>query len=157
MKGDMEQKPGGYDPGPGDRQPPPSPMPLAIIGIGCLFPGSGDLASYWARITGRFDAIRDVPPTHWRSADYLHPDPQAPDRVYTARGGFLDATPFNPADFGIAPNDLEATDTAQLLALVAARQALEDAGYCSDSSTQKNGAPSSTLRALPDRKRVSVI
>src|SRR5262249_48642664 len=36
---------------------------------------------------------------------------------------------FSPADFGIAPNNLEAIDTAQLLGLVVARQALEDAGY----------------------------
>jgi acyl transferase domain-containing protein len=103
--------------------------PLAIIGVGCLFPGAGDFGAYWARIKGGHDAITEVPPTHWRAADYLHADPKAPDRVYAARGGFLEAVPFNPGAFGIAPNSLEATDTAQLLGLVAAQQALADAGY----------------------------
>src|SRR5262245_8627982 len=68
---------------------PPTP-PLAIVGIGCLFPGSGDFAEFWSRVVGRFDAIREVPPTHWRAEDYFDPDPKAPDRVYAARGGFLD-------------------------------------------------------------------
>ena len=117
--------------------------PLAIIGIGCLFPGADNLNAYWARIRNGDDAITDVPPTHWRAEDYYHPDPKAPDRIYTARGGFLDATPFNPAAFGIAPNSLEATDTAQLLGMVAAQQALNDAGYGEDRSF--------------DRSRVSVI
>ncbi len=82
-------------------------------------------------------------PRHWRAEDYYHADPKAPDRIYTARGGFLHATPFNPAAFGIAPNSLEATDTAQLLGLVVAQQALADAGYSEDRSF--------------DRSRVSVI
>jgi acyl transferase domain-containing protein len=120
-----------------------SATPLAIIGIGCLFPGADNLSAYWARIQGGVDAITDVPPTHWRAEDYYHSDPKAPDRIYTARGGFLHATPFNPAAFGIAPNSLEATDTAQLLGLVVAQQALADAGYGEERSF--------------DRSRVSVI
>jgi acyl transferase domain-containing protein len=120
-----------------------STAPLAIIGIGCLFPGADNVGAYWARIRDGVDAITDVPPTHWRPEDYYHPDPKAADRIYTARGGFLQATPFNPAAFGIAPNSLEATDTAQLLGLVVAQQALADAGYSEE-------------RAF-DRSRVSVI
>ena len=76
-------------------------------------------APYWANIKNRVDCITDVPPTHWRPEDYLDPDPEAPDRVYAAKGGFLDAVPFNPAAYGIAPSNLEATDTSQLLGLVA--------------------------------------
>jgi acyl transferase domain-containing protein len=120
-----------------------SATPLAIIGIGCLFPGADNLGAYWARIHKGVDAITEVPPTHWRPEDYYHPHPKAPDRIYTARGGFLHATPFNPAAFGIAPNSLEATDTAQLLGLVVAQQALADAGYGEGRSF--------------DRRRVSVI
>ncbi|HEY7157422.1 MAG TPA: beta-ketoacyl synthase N-terminal-like domain-containing protein, partial [Gemmataceae bacterium] len=65
-----------------------SATPLAIIGIGCLFPGADNMGAYWARIRNRVDAIGGVPPTHWRPEDYYHPDPKAPDRIYTARGGF---------------------------------------------------------------------
>ncbi|MFO0845405.1 MAG: beta-ketoacyl synthase N-terminal-like domain-containing protein, partial [Gemmataceae bacterium] len=100
-----------------DRTPNSTVPPLAIVGIGCLFPGSADFAGFWARVCGRFDAVRDVPPTHWRAEDYLDADPKAPDRVYTARGGFLDPVPFNPQAFGIPPSNLEATDASQLLGL----------------------------------------
>src|SRR5262249_29918128 len=41
---------------------------------------------------------------------------------------FLSPVEFNPMEFGIAPRDIEATDTSQLLGLVAAKQALTDAG-----------------------------
>ena len=43
------------------------------------------------------------------------------------RGGFLTPIDFNPMEFGISPRDIEATDTSQLLGLVAAKQALTDA------------------------------
>src|SRR6266702_2102235 len=57
---------------------------------------------------------------------------QRPAMTYARRGGFLDPYPFPPGAFGIAPNDLEATDTSQLLALVVAQKALEDAGLSAD-------------------------
>jgi acyl transferase domain-containing protein/acyl carrier protein len=126
--------------------------PLAIIGIGCLFPGSSDLAGFWANIVNRVDAIRDVPPTHWSAEDYLSADPRAPDRVYAARGGFLDPVPFNPVAFGIPPGNLEATDSSQLLGLLVAQQALADCGY-----TITNGErPANGARTI-DRSRISVI
>jgi acyl transferase domain-containing protein len=106
--------------------------PLAVVGIGCLFPGSTDFASFWTNVKNGVDAIRDVPATHWDPADYFDPDPKSADRVYAARGGFLDPYPFSPGEFGIAPNNLEATDTSQLLGLVAARQALADARLLDD-------------------------
>jgi acyl transferase domain-containing protein/NAD(P)-dependent dehydrogenase (short-subunit alcohol dehydrogenase family)/acyl carrier protein len=117
-----------------------------------MFPGAENLGAYWALIKDGIDAITDVPPTHWRTEDYYDPDPKAPDRIYAARGGFLHPIDFNPAEFGIAPNSLEATDTAQLLALVAAREALRDAGY------SPFPLPHSPLGLRPfDRSRVSVI
>ena len=102
--------------------------PLAIVGIGCLFPKAAGPGFYWANVKNGVDCIGDVPPTHWDPADYFDADPKRPDMTYARRGGFLDAVDFNPLEFGIAPRDLEATDTSQLLGLVAAKQALTDAG-----------------------------
>ncbi|HSG96007.1 MAG TPA: beta-ketoacyl synthase N-terminal-like domain-containing protein, partial [Afifellaceae bacterium] len=50
---------------------------------------------------------------------------------------------FNPMEYGVLPNALEAIDTSQLLGLVAVDQALQDAGY----TTEKEF----------DRDKVSVI
>ena len=117
--------------------------PIAIIGIGCLFPGSSNRDGYWANIRDGKDLIEEVPERYWSPADYHDSDRDSPDRTYGRRGGFLTPVPFRPLDFGITPRDLEATDTSQLLSLVAAKQALLDAGY----------DPQRTF----DRSRVSVI
>ena len=118
-------------------------VPLAIIGISCIFPDADGLEEYWHNIRNGVDAITDVPDTHWSPDDYFSADPKAPDMTYAVRGGFLPPVDFNPLDFGIAPNALEATDTAQLLALYTARRALIDAGYGPDREF--------------DRDRVSVV
>ena len=106
--------------------------PLAIVGLGCLFPQADGPGAYWANVKNAVDCITDVPATHWNPDDYFDPDPKSPDMTYARRGGFLDAVPFNPFEFGIAPRDIEATDTAQLLGLVAAKMALRDAGVSPD-------------------------
>src|SRR5262245_28345468 len=101
---------------------------LAIVGIGCLFPKAAGTGFFWANCKNGVDGITEVPPTHWDPADYFDPDPKKPDMTYARRGGFLSAVDFNPLEFGIAPKDLEATDSTQLLGLVAAKQALIDSG-----------------------------
>jgi acyl transferase domain-containing protein/NAD(P)-dependent dehydrogenase (short-subunit alcohol dehydrogenase family) len=117
--------------------------PLAIIGIGCLFPGAENQSAYWANIREGLDAISEIPETHWKPADYHNPDPKSPDHTYGRRGGFISPFPFNPLEYNIPPNTLEAIDTSQLLGLVVAGQALKDAGYGSEK--------------VYDRGRVSVI
>ncbi|MDA1092160.1 MAG: SDR family oxidoreductase [Acidobacteria bacterium] len=103
--------------------------PIAIVGMGCLFPRAQGLKEYWRLIRTSEDAITDVPETHWALDDYFHPDPGRADLTYCRRGAFLQPTNFDPTEFGIPPAVLEATDTAQLLGLVVAKAALADAGY----------------------------
>jgi acyl transferase domain-containing protein/NADP-dependent 3-hydroxy acid dehydrogenase YdfG len=124
--------------------------PLAIVGIGCLFPKADGPGAYWANIKNKIDCIGPVPPTHWNPDEYFDADPKRSDFTYARRGGFLEPVPFNPAEWGIAPNDLEATDTSQLLALVAAQMALRDANLLINPS-----ATSSGLKC--DKRRISVI
>src|SRR3954463_12269739 len=138
--------------------------PLAIVGLGCLFPKAAGLGEYWANIKAKVDGIGPVPPTHWNPDDYFDADPKRPDMTYARRGGFLDPYPFPPAEFGIAPNDLEATDTSQLLALVVAKMALQNAedGVRRTEDGRKNSdsvlrPPSSVLDSPSSALRTSVI
>ena len=121
--------------------------PLAIVGISCLFPKADGLQAYWANIKNGVDAITPVPATHWNAAEYFDADPKSPDRTYAQSGGFLAPVNFNPMEFGIAPKDIEATDTSQLLSLVAAQRALADAGYATGNGPGRKF----------DRERASVI
>jgi len=111
------------------EQPHFSPVPLAIVGMGCLFPKADSTAAFWANIKGGIDAVTDIPATHWKPEDLYNADPAAPDMTYARRGAFLEEVDFNPLEFGISPNNIEATDTTQLLGLLVAQQALRDAGY----------------------------
>ncbi|PMB30584.1 type I polyketide synthase [Fischerella thermalis] len=104
--------------------------PIAIIGMASLFPQAKNLREYWQNIVNKLDCITDIPPTHWSVEDYYDPNPRTPeDKTYCKRGGFLPHVDFNPMDFGIPPNILEVTDVSQLLSLLVAKQAMEDAGY----------------------------
>ncbi|MHC5020786.1 MAG: beta-ketoacyl synthase N-terminal-like domain-containing protein, partial [Planctomycetota bacterium] len=123
--------------------PAPSATPIAIVGISCLFPEADNLERYWSNIKSGADCVREIPATHWNPDDYFDADPSAPDKTYGRRGGFIPEVPFEPLTYGIPPKDIEATDTSQLLGVMAARRALEDAGYGPDADF--------------DRDRVSVI
>ncbi len=102
-------------------------MPIAVVGIGAIFPGRGDTTGFWRDVFEGRDLLTDVPESHWLIDDYYDSDPVTPDRTYGRRGGFISPVAFDPISFGIPPNALESTDTAQLLALIAARMTLEDA------------------------------
>jgi acyl transferase domain-containing protein len=113
-----------------DSHPDPSPMsPIAVVGLGSIMPGSRDLRGYWRDIVGRRDRLTEVPPGQWSSEDHFHPTPGTPDKVYANRGGFLPPVDFWPLDFGLPPNAVPATDTAQLLALIVAREVLAEATH----------------------------
>jgi polyketide-type polyunsaturated fatty acid synthase PfaA len=102
-------------------------IPVAVVGVGALYPGSPDAEAFWRNIVEGRDLITDVPATHWLSEDYYDPDPSAPDKVHCQRGGFLPTVDFDPMEFGISPRNLPATDTEQLLALLVAKKVLKDA------------------------------
>jgi acyl transferase domain-containing protein/acyl carrier protein/NAD(P)-dependent dehydrogenase (short-subunit alcohol dehydrogenase family) len=127
----------------------PKAVPLAIVGIGCLFPKANDAKAYWTNIRDGVDAITDIPDTHWKPEDYFDTDPGTPDMTYARRGGFIDPVDFDPLLYGLSPNNIEATDTTQLLGMAVARQALLDAGY----ATAKDSDDGRQF----DRDRTSVI
>ncbi|MDB9303518.1 beta-ketoacyl synthase N-terminal-like domain-containing protein [Nodularia spumigena CS-591/12] len=104
--------------------------PIAIVGMASLLPQARNLREYWQNIVNKIDCITDVPATHWSVEDYYDPNPRSPeDKTYCKRGGFIPEVDFNPMEFGIPPSILEVTDISQLLGLVIAKEAMEDAGY----------------------------
>ncbi|MEN0004066.1 MAG: beta-ketoacyl synthase N-terminal-like domain-containing protein, partial [Bacteroidota bacterium] len=103
--------------------------PVAVIGLSAMFADAKNIEEYWTNIIQSIDSIQEVPSNRWLIEDYFDEDQTVPDKTYCKRGGFLPEIDFNPLEFGLPPNILEVTDTSQLLGLVAARDAFEDAGY----------------------------
>lgn len=107
--------------------------PIAVIGIGSLFPQAHNTQEYWDNILRKIDCVTDVPASRWSVEDYYDPNPATPDKTYCKRGGFIPDIAFDPMEFGLPPNILEVTDVSQLISLVVAKAALEDAGCGEDS------------------------
>ncbi|AJP03827.1 hypothetical protein TU94_22470 [Streptomyces cyaneogriseus subsp. noncyanogenus] len=98
-----------------------STEPLAIVGIGCRFPGGvHDPEDLWRLLVEGRDAMAGFPPDRgWDRWD-----------VPTARSGaFLhDAGAFDPGFFRISPREAKAMDPQQRLLLETSWEALERAG-----------------------------
>lgn len=102
-------------------------IPIAVIGVGAIFPGSANATGFWRSIINGDDLITDVPASHWLSEDYYDPNPKAADKTYCKRGAFITPVAFDPIEYGIPPANLPQTDTTQLLALLVMKQVLTDA------------------------------
>ncbi len=105
--------------------------PIAIIGIGCRFPGGAhDPDSYWRFLAARGDGVVDVPADRYAADLFYDADFDAPGRTYARRAAFLqqDLFTFDPAPFGISPREAERMDPQQRLLLEVTWEALEDAG-----------------------------
>jgi amino acid adenylation domain-containing protein len=95
--------------------------PIAIIGVGCRFPGADGPAAFWRLLRDGVDAIGEIPPDRW-NVDAAGP-------TASRWGGFLDRVDqFDPQFFGISPREAERMDPQQRLLMEVAWEALEDAG-----------------------------
>ncbi len=104
--------------------------PLAIIGIGCHFPGGATSPqAFWELIRSGTDATREVPSDRWNVHKFYDPDPKKSGKMITFRGGYLERLDqFDAQFFGIAPREAMWLDPQQRLLLQVTWEALEDAG-----------------------------
>lgn len=104
--------------------------PIAIVGIGCRFPGAKNPASFWRLLQEGIDAIAEVPKSRWDVDRYYDPDPTKPNKTNTRWGGFLESIDeFDPQFFGISPREAVTMDPQHRLLLEVAWEALEDGGH----------------------------
>ena len=103
---------------------------IAVIGLGCRFPGGGDDPdSYWRILRNGIVAITEVPPDRWNIADYFDPDPDVEGKMYSRWGGFIrNVDQFDPLFFEISPKEANWMDPQQRLLLEVSWEALENAG-----------------------------
>src|SRR5208282_353836 len=102
---------------------------IAIIGIGCRFPGARDARAFWNLLRNGVDAIREVPAERFNLHDFFDPDPAAPGKIVTRWGGFIEQVDqFDAHFFGISPREAARMDPQQRLLLEVSWEALEDAG-----------------------------
>jgi 3-oxoacyl-(acyl-carrier-protein) synthase/thioesterase domain-containing protein/acyl carrier protein len=102
--------------------------PIAIVGMGCRLPGAANPAALWRLLCNGEDRISRVPSDRWDADAFYDADPQAPGKMNSRSGGFLDQVDqFDPEFFGIAPREADLMDPQQRLLLEVTWEALEDA------------------------------
>lgn len=96
----------------------PAPVPIAIVGIGCRFPGGIDSpTTFWDALVAESDLIGPPPEGRFDAAAAM------PD------GGYIhDLDLFDAAFFGISPLEADRLDPQHRLLLETGWAALEDAG-----------------------------
>src|SRR5882672_6978745 len=107
---------------------------IAIIGIGCRFPGGVNNAeSFWQLLVEGREAVGEVPPDRWNVERYFDAEPGLPGKSIARRGGFIEGIDqFDPQFFGISPREAPYVDPQHRLLLETAWEAIEDAGLVLD-------------------------
>lgn len=106
------------------------PVPLAIVGIGCRYPGVSNAEELWRKLLAGEDLVGPYRGPRFPELDALYDQARrAPSRILTDRGGFLeDVAGFDSQFFEVSPRESVYLDPQHRLLLEVALEALEDAG-----------------------------
>ncbi|MFQ4144539.1 type I polyketide synthase [Chlorogloeopsis sp. ULAP02] len=113
--------------------------PIAIIGIGCRFPGAHNPEAFWQLLCNKVDAITVVPSERWDVDAFYDSNPGSPGKMNTRWGGFLEQVDrFDAKFFGITPKEASYIDPQQRLLLEVAWEALENAAQVPEKLARTN-------------------
>lgn len=106
----------------------PCAAPIAVVGLGCRYPGADTPRELWECVLARRRAFRRLGDQRLPLEDYHDPDPSAPNRIYSTRAALLADFEFDWAARRIPRATFRSTDTTHWLALETALDAVADAG-----------------------------
>ncbi|MEL6900560.1 MAG: beta-ketoacyl synthase N-terminal-like domain-containing protein [Cyanobacteria bacterium J06606_4] len=102
---------------------------IAVIGMGCRFPGAATLDDYWKLLLDGEDAVQSVPPSRWDVDAYYDARSGIEGKMTTRYGGFIENVDrFDAQFFKISPREAASMDPQQRLLLEVAWETLEQAG-----------------------------
>ncbi|XP_036376026.1 mycocerosic acid synthase-like [Megalops cyprinoides] len=102
---------------------------IAVVGIGCNFPGGEGLDSFWKVLSEGRNCAVQIPDDRFDSTFWYDPDDSKAGKSCCAKAALIDG--FNKFDhrfFGIAEAEVDFMDPQQKLLLECTYRALEDAG-----------------------------
>ncbi|MDH6136907.1 8-amino-7-oxononanoate synthase [Kitasatospora sp. MAA4] len=104
---------------------------IAIVGMGCRFPGAANVSEYWRILRSGERQFRAVPPERWdHSLIHTPQDRRARAGAYTDRLATIDGVDqFDARHYRMSPRRVQSMDPQHRLLLDASREALQDAGW----------------------------
>lgn len=116
-------------------------MPIAIVGIAGVMPGSDDLDTFWNHLDSGDDLISVIPRDRWDWEDYFGDPFKEANRSNSKWGGFMnEVDKFDPLFFGISRREAQMMDPQQRIFLETVWKAVEDSGHkLSDLSGTRTG------------------
>lgn len=103
--------------------------PIAVVGMACRFPNAPNLDAFWKVVSEGQSTRTEIPPERWPAALLYDDDFDAPGKMASKWGCFVDGvSQFDPVFFGITPREATRMDPQQRLLLEVAWQAMEHAG-----------------------------
>ena len=113
---------------------------IAVIGLGCQYPGASNLKQLWENILARRRQFRQIPDVRLPISEYYDRDLKAPDKTHGTRTAVIDGLEFDWAKRRIPKKAFDSTDIAHWLALEVAIKAIEDTGYTRENvPTERTG------------------
>jgi acyl transferase domain-containing protein/thioester reductase-like protein len=101
---------------------------IAIIGLGGIFPQAKNVAEFWDNVVTEKDCLSDIVPERWDPAVFANHGP-IPDQTSGKLAGVIQDIHFEEIRFRIPPLTAKTMDRTQKMVLLAAEEALRDAGY----------------------------
>ncbi|KAF2180972.1 putative polyketide synthase [Zopfia rhizophila CBS 207.26] len=109
----------------------PEPIPIAVIGMGCRFPGGASSPeALWSMLSEGRDAWSEVPDDRFDWKSFYHSSPDAQGCTNHRGGHFIqqDVAAFDANFFGISPLEAKTIDPQQRILLETTYEAVENAG-----------------------------
>ncbi|XP_060082562.1 uncharacterized protein LOC132561871 [Ylistrum balloti] len=102
---------------------------IAIVGIGCRFPGANNIQEFWNVLANGENHVKEIPGDRWNLDAVYDADPDAYGKTYVRRAGLLSNHDVWDNDFfGIAEKEASEMDPQQRYVLECVHMALEDGG-----------------------------
>ncbi len=106
--------------------------PIAVIGMGCRFPGGANSPdAFWKMLLDGRHAVSEIPKDRFDADQFYSEDRDAQGKMFMRHGSFLedvDIKTFDAGFFKISPREAAAMDPQQRLLLETAWETLEYAG-----------------------------
>ena len=62
---------------------------VAIVGVGCKFPGADNLDEFWRVLVNGENHVIEIPLDRWKSEAFYSEEKETPGKTYVKKAGFI--------------------------------------------------------------------